>query len=233
VERARAEIAQIQNQLATMRVQLQETRIVAPRSGEITGKYLNEGELVASATAGFAQGAVIVRIADLSKMQVKVNVNEVDVVRVRVDQPVEIRVDGIPEQVFRGRVASIAPSSLSANQTGGQSAQTGGVVRFEVKVAVTTPDVRLRPGMTAAVQILLDEKKNVLTLPTEALQPNNQVTIVSGTGEQRTKAARAVTLGLRNSASVEVTSGLKEGETVEVPKVDAKDRRKININGPD
>jgi HlyD family secretion protein len=234
VERARAEIAQIQNQLATQRVQLQETRIVAPRSGEITGKYLNEGELVASATAGFAQGAVLVRIADLSKMQVKVNVNEVDVVRVRVDQPVEIRVDGIPDQVFRGRVASIAPSSLNANQASSQSSgQSGGVVRFEVKVAVTTPDARLRPGMTAAVQIVLDEKKSVLTLPAEALQPNNQVTVVTGTGEQRTKAPRPVTVGLRNTATVEIASGLKEGEIVEVPKVDAKDRRKININGPD
>jgi HlyD family secretion protein len=232
VERARADVAQIENQLAQQSVALHDTRIIAPMSGEIVGKYLNEGELVASATAGFAQGAALVKIADLSKMQVMVNINEVDVTRLRLGMPVEIRVDGVKGEVFRGQVAAVAPSSLGSNTTTGQSSGQGAVVRFEVKVEVTTPDRRLRPGMTAAVDIVQARKQGVLILATEALQPGDQVTVVTKEGEKQVKTKRPVTVGLRNDAVIEVVSGLKEGDVVEVPKVEAKDRRKINFDGP-
>jgi HlyD family secretion protein len=237
VERARAEVAQIENQLSRQDVTLRETRIVAPRSGEITGKFVNEGELVASATAGFAQGATLVKIADLSRMQVRVNVNEVDIARVRVGLPVEVRVDGVPGKVFQGKVAAISPSSLADKQGGANASSSGGggqqgVVRFEVKVAVVTPDPRLRPGMTAAVDILLDRHKNVTLLPAETLKDGNRVTVVTGVGEKQAKAERTLNIGLRDDAQVEVVSGLKPGEKVEVPKVKATDRRKVNFDGP-
>jgi len=232
VERARAEVAQIENQLAQQSVALHDTRIIAPMSGEITGKYLNEGELVASATAGFAQGAALVRVADLTKMQVKVNINEVDVTRLKLGMPVEIRVDGVKGETFGGRVAAIAPSSLGSNSTSSGQSSQGAVVRFEVKVAVTTPDRRLRPGMTAAVDIIQNRKKNVLLLPAEALPSGEQVTVVTGKGDKQTKTKQAVKVGLRNDSVIEVTSGLKSGDVVEVPKVEAKDRRKISFDGP-
>lgn len=231
VERSAAEIKQIESQLAQQTVQLTETRIVAPLSGEITGKYVNEGELVASATAGFAAGAVLVRVADLSLMQVRVNINEVDVARLKVGLPVEIRVDGVPKQVFEGKVTSIAPASLTANQANTGSTGAAAVVRFEVKVQVISPDSRLRPGMTASVGIVLEKKENILTLPAEGLQAGDKVTVVTGTGETAKKEDRTVKVGSRGNSTVEVLSGLKEGDVVEVPKVDATDRRKVNF-GP-
>jgi HlyD family secretion protein len=231
VERAAAEIKQIENQLAQQSVQLTETRIVAPITGEITGKYVNEGELVASATAGFAQGAVLVRVADLSLMQVRVNINEVDVTRLRRGLPVEIRVDGVPKQVFEGEITSIAPASLTASQTGAAASSTA-VVRFEVKIRVKSPDARLRPGMTAAARIVIEKKENILSLPGEALQAGDKVTVVTGAGETLKKEDRVVKVGARGNATVEIVDGLKDGDTVEVPKVDAKDRRKVNF-GPD
>lgn len=238
VERARAEVAQIQNQLAQQSVQLTETRIVAPISGEIIGKFLEEGELVASATAGFAQGAAIVTIADLSRMQVRVNVNEVDVARIRPGLPVEVRIDGVPDKVFPGKVASIAPASLGENQKGagqaGGSGQGGNaVVRFEVKVAVVSPDKRLRPGMTASVDIIMDRRARTLILPTEAVLSGNKVVVVTGTAPALKKETRPVVVGLKNDATTEVLSGLKEGDRVEIPKIVSKDRRKIDISGPD
>jgi HlyD family secretion protein len=235
IERARAEVAQIQNQLAQQNVQLQETRIVAPTSGEVVGKFLNEGELVASATAGFAQGAVLVRIADLTKMRVRVNVNEVDVAKLRPGLPAEIRVDGVTGKTFAGHVAAISPSSLAERQATANSASTNtqAVVRFEVKVAVDVPDKRLRPGMTAGVDILLNRRKNVVLLSTEALRPQNKVAVVTGTGETATIALRTVQVGLKNDAQAEILSGLQDGDKVEVPKAEAKDRRKFNVTGPD
>lgn len=234
IDRARADVAQVTNRLAQQAVQLTETRIVAPMSGEVTGKYLEEGELVASATAGFAQGAAIVTIADLSRMQVKVNVNEVDVTRLKRGLPVEIRVDGIPDKVYHGRVASIAPASLTSSQPGTGSAAAGqgnaaAVVRFEVKVAVTDGDPRLRPGMSAAIDIILDRRAKTLVLPTEALRGADKVVVLGGDPTNPVKSERTIKIGLRNEAQVEVLDGLKPGERVEVPKVDASDRRRIEI----
>lgn len=234
IDRSRADVAQIENRLAQQSVQLTETRIVAPISGEVTGKYLEEGELVASATAGFAQGAALVTIADLSKMQVKVNVNEVDVARLSLGLPVEIRVDGVPDKTFQGRVVALAPASLTSAQAGQNSNNNSGnaIVRFEVKIAVTERDTRLRPGMTATVDILLNRKKDIVVLPAEALRPGNKVVVVTGKDETLKKEERPVQVGLRDDARVEILSGLRAGEAVEVPKIEASDRRKINVNGP-
>ncbi|MDX1933368.1 MAG: efflux RND transporter periplasmic adaptor subunit [Capsulimonadales bacterium] len=235
IEQAQAEVAQIENTLAQQNVQLTETRIVAPVSGEITGKYLNEGELVASATSGFAQGAVLVRVADLNKMQVRVNVNEVDVARLKVNLPVEIKVDSIPGVTFKGHVTDIAPSSIgsAASGTSGSSSGQQAVVRFEVKVRVDTPDQRLRPGMTAAVNIILDRHENVTILSNEALREGDKVMVVTGTGKDMKTTERVLKIGIRNYGEAEVLEGLKPGEKVEVPKIVAKDRRKINVEGPD
>ena len=236
VERARADIAQIENTLAQQNVQLSETRIVAPIGGEVIGKFIEEGELIASATAGFAQGAVIVSVADLSRMQVRVNINEVDVPRLKVGMPVEIRVDGLPGKVYMGRVAAISPASQGANQKGTSAQQSSGstqsVVRFEVKISVENADRKLRPGMTAGVSVILDKKGGTLLLSGEALQAGDKVTVVTGEGDTAKKETRAVEVGLRNESTVEILSGLKEGDKVEVPKIDASDRRKINVNGP-
>jgi len=230
--RSQADVAQIENRVAEQSVLLGETRIVAPIPGEVTGKYLEEGELVASATAGFAQGAAIVTIADLTRMQVKVNVNEVDVSRLSVGLPVEIRVDGIADKAFQGRVVSLAPASLGSTQQGASASASGNIVRFEVKIAVTERDKRLRPGMTANVDILLNKKSNITVLPTEALLPGNKVIVVTGTGEKAVKTERTVEIGLKDEARVEILSGLKPGDKVEVPKLDAKDRRTIKMDGP-
>lgn len=237
IERSRADVAQIENRFAQQSVQLTETRIVAPMAGEVTGKYLEEGELVASATAGFAQGAAIVTIANLKQMQVRTNVNEVDVVKVKVGQPVEIRVDGVRNVTFHGVVASKAPASLTSSQAGATntaaSASSNQVVRFEVKVRVTDGDARLRPGMTASVDILLDRKTKVTKIPTEAIRPDETVMIMTGTKEKPILTPRKVTLGLRSDSATEIISGIKPGEKIEVPKIDAKDRRKVNFqDGP-
>jgi HlyD family secretion protein len=170
-------------------------------------------------------------------MQVRTNVNEVDVVKVNVGQPVEIRVDGVRDVTFHGVVASKAPASLSSSQAGATnsaaSATSNQVVRFEVKVRVTDGDARLRPGMTASVDILLDRKSKVTRIPTEAIRPNDTVMIMTGTKEKPVLTPRKVTLGLRSDSVTEVISGLKPGEKVEVPKIDAKDRRKVNFqDGP-
>ena len=87
--------------------------------------------------------------------------------------------------------------------------------------------------MTASVDILLDRKSKVTRIPTEAIRPDDTVMIMTGTKEKPVLTTRKVTLGLRSDSVTEVISGLKPGEKVEVPKIDAKDRRKVNFqDGP-
>ena len=232
VERARAEVAQIQNQQAQQDVQLKETSIIAPISGEVVGKFVEEGELIASATAGFAQGAALVKIADLSRMRVKVNINEVDVARVKVGMLVEISVDGVPGKTFAGTVAAISPASLDSNSATAGSGGANAVVRFEVKIAVTNPTRKLRPGMTASADILINQHKNTLLLPAEALRPKDTVLVVRGTSAAPAKETKTLQIGLRTDSTVEVLSGVSAGDKVEVPEVEAADRRKISFDGP-
>ena len=101
-----------------------------------------------------------------------------------------------------------------------------------MKISVENADRKLRPGMTAGVSVILDKKSGTLLLSGEALQAGDKVTVVTGEGDTANKETRAVEVGLRNESTVEVLSGLKEGDKVEVPKIDASDRRKINVNGP-
>ena len=76
-------------------------------------------------------------------------------------------------------------------------------------------------------------KTKVTKVPTEAIRPDDSVMIMTGTKEKPVLTPRKVTLGLRSDSATEVISGLKPGEKVEVPKVDAKDRRKVNFqDGP-
>jgi multidrug efflux pump subunit AcrA (membrane-fusion protein) len=87
--------------------------------------------------------------------------------------------------------------------------------------------------MTAAVDIILDRHENVTVLPAEALRPGDKVMVVTGKGKDTVKTERSVKIGLKNYGDAEIIDGLKPGDKVEVPKIVAKDRRKINVGGPD
>lgn len=112
VKAAWAQVQRLREHLANLQTQLRDTVITAPISGVVIRKSVEIGELVSSAISGFAQGTELVTIADLSQLVVKVRLNEVDVAWVYVGQPAEIRVDAVPEKVFKGSVSKIAPAAL-------------------------------------------------------------------------------------------------------------------------
>ena len=85
--------------------------------------------------------------------------------------------------------------------------------------------------MTASAKIVTEKKDGVLVLPLEGIRPGNKVKVVTGSGEKIKTEERTVTLGLKNDASVQILTGLKDGERVEVPNVEAGDRRKVEF-GP-
>ncbi len=153
---------------------LTKTSIFAPVDGSVSKLSHEKGERVAGASQ-FSGGTEIIRIADLNRMEVKVDVNENDIIRVNVGDTAEIEVDAYLNQKFKGIVTSIANS---ANVSGLSIDQ---VTNFEVKIKIIPESYAhlikdgvenfypLRPGMSASVEIMTTKLQNVLSVPIQSV----------------------------------------------------------------
>jgi len=242
VDAAKAAVAQLENQLREFEVRQRDTRLIATMGGVVTRRYVEQGELVTSGVSTFSSGTPVLQIADLSRMLVKMTVNEVDVHKIRPGLPVEIRIDAARGEVLRGHVHKVAPAALGGAPPGGEglppaasSGGGGGVIRFAVEVMVDRPDPRLKPGMSAKCTIIIARKKNVLRLPPHCVEerdgkPTVQV-ILPTSDPQRPPSSvlRPVQVGLRGDTHVEIVSGLKPGERVKPGEFTGPKRQEIGI----
>lgn len=159
---ARAQIRRAEGQLKQSRDQLEKTTLYAPIDGTVSLLNSERGERVV-ATGQFA-GTEVMRIADLSRMEVRVNVNENDVVNVKVGDRARIRIDAYPDRKFTGVVKEIA---ASAKTTGAQSQEE--VTNFQVKIRIADPGADLRPGMSANADIETQTVTDVVAVPIQAV----------------------------------------------------------------
>ncbi|MCS7209322.1 MAG: efflux RND transporter periplasmic adaptor subunit [Fimbriimonadales bacterium] len=231
LRQARASEKQAVSQFRNLIIQFSETDVRAPIRGVVTRRYREVGELVMSGTTGFGEGTPIMQVADLSRMRVKLNLNELDVAKVRVGMPVEVTVDALPERKFTGTVRKIAPAAHSSGQT-----TALGVVKFAVEVYLSQTDPALRPGMTARCRILTARKANALRLPLEAIGKEDGreyvLRIVPGRTEPNGKPKTEkvfITVGLRSASHAEIVAGLREGDRVMKPAFAGPQRRQFEI----
>lgn len=161
---AAANLLQAESRLKSQEERLSWTTVVAPMSGTITRISVEEGEIITSGRSAFSRGEAIMRIADLTKMIVITQINQVEIGKIEEDQRVEIRVDSYRNKVFNGRVSEISPSST-------QRPQGGSVITFEVEIEVDIPEeeYQLLPGMSADVDIIVFEEKDILQIPIAAV----------------------------------------------------------------
>jgi len=225
VSEAEASVRQIEDSLTEIETRLRESLIRAPCAGVVIARHVREGELI-TAVSYYGAGAPIVSIGDLSTMLVKVNLNEVDVSKVKLGQSVTITADALPDRTFEGRVTRISPASAG-------EVRESGIVRFPVEVTVLGDSADLKPGMTANVEIVGERADDVLWVPNDALFEKDGewfVTVVTGEKKGRpiTKD-RKVTKGLATDSRTEIRSGLKEGEEVQLGKAEIPERKKIDI----
>lgn len=162
---AQANFLQAESRLESQKERYEWTTVKAPMSGTITRISVEEGEIITSGRSAFSRGEAIMRIADLTKMIVITQINQVEIGKIDEDQRVEIRVDSYRNKVFNGRVSEISPSSTHRPQGG------GGVITFEVEIEVDISDeeFQLLPGMSADVDIIVFEKKDILQIPIAAV----------------------------------------------------------------
>ncbi len=179
--------------------------VVAPAAGVVIRLGAEEGESVLAGTMTLGGGTELVTIADLSSLMIEATVNEVDIGKVALDQQVTITVDAYPNEEWEGRISFIAPAARVETDTR--------VRVFDVEVEVVNPDVRLRPGMTANIDIRGEQKTDVLTIPVESVFRKAGRDVVYRVENGRPVEA-PVELGLVDIARAEIVEGLTEGDLV-------------------
>jgi HlyD family secretion protein len=191
------DVAAAQAAVDAAQATVNEAQLTAPFSGTVTEVSVLPGDLVSPNTEAF-------HIDDFSSVYVDVQVDEVDMNHVQVGQQAILTFDAIPNQQYTGKVTQIGVDGVS----------TQGVVNYPVTVQITNPDAAIKPGMTAAVSIVVAQKDNVLLVPNQAIRVagGQRSVVVLYEGQQ---IPVPVTIGLTNDTMSEVTGGqLKEGDTV-------------------
>ncbi len=209
IESARLSWELAKVELEEARKALGDATIRSPITGTVLKKFVEEGDTVISSRQGFSEGTVICTIADLSEVQVRGNIDEVDIGLVQIGQKADVIVDTYPDRVYEGIVTNIFPEGEK---------QPGGLTTFTVIVSVQNEDKSLLANMTATIKIKTKEIKNVLLVPFEAIQPGEREgeTIVYVRNEKGLPEERKVVLGATDYKYYEVKEGLKEGELVKV-----------------
>lgn len=218
-----AQVKQFTAALQSAQLDLDHTVIQAPVDGVVVSRNVDVGQTVA---ASLAAPTLFLIAQDLTKMQVDTNVSEADVGRVVVGQPATFTVDAYPGRVFKGAVTSIRQAAINVSN----------VITYDVVIGVSNADLKLFPGMTANVKILVDQRKNVLTVPNAALRyhPASQTTTsvaASSAGRKTTAPAQAVwILDADNKLQrVQVTTGASDGTYTEVTSGGLKDGDRVIV----
>jgi len=154
---AEAQVKQAQAQVETAKVNLAYTTIRAPVNGVVISRNVDVGQTVA---ASFQTPVLFTVAKDLTKMQVDTNVSESDIGGIADGKPATFVVDAYPDQVFTGAILQVRNAPISVQN----------VVTYNVVVGVENPDLRLRPGMTANVSIVVARRDDVLKASNQALR---------------------------------------------------------------
>ena len=198
VELANESLTLANKSLAQAQEQRDDATINAPFSGTIAAVYVDEKDTVSTMNP-------VAYLIDTSMMELKVDVDEIDIASVKPGQKAVVEVDALPDLELEGKVNLISDVSK----------QEGGVVIYEVKVRFdVAEDSGLRGGMSANTDIIIEEKTDVLLVPNRAIKRNsNGYTVVEAVLADGTKE-KVVTTGLTDGFQTEITGGLSEGDLI-------------------
>ena len=201
---ARANLRQSEAALRYQQAQLNKAVIRSPVDGTVLTVNTQQGETV---SAGF-QVQTLITVADLNRLEVRAYVDEVDISRVRLGLPAEVRVDSLSGRKFPGRVVKVSSASTVKDN----------VVTYETTVALDNPGGALKPDMTADVTLILGRQSDVTLVPSEAIHRSIDKSYVyvlhrEKRGKERVEK-RDVTVGVDDGSRAEIRSGVKDGEEV-------------------
>lgn len=232
VDAAKYAITSAEAALKDANQNLIKTSIYAPMTGNISMLLVELGERVAG--TNLMAGTELMRVADLSRMEAQVEVNENDIPRVKLGDTALIEVDAYLDQKFKGIVTEIANSA----KTTGVSADQ--VTNFDVKILVLPSSYQklvdagdkhpFRPGMSTTVDIMTQSKKDVLTVPIQSVTTRTDTAKIAGTPSEKDirtlvfvtdgkyALARNVKTGIQDNSYIEILSGIEPDiEVVSAP----------------
>lgn len=220
VNAIRFQIKQAEASLKSTLDSLAKTTYVSPIDGIITSLRVEEGEVAIIGTMN-NPGTVLLTIADLSVMEVEIEVDETDVVGVALGQTARVRVDAFPNTVFKGRVTEIGSSAL---QRSAGAATTQESKDFKVVVTLDDPSEELKPGLSASADVVIAERTQVLAVPISSLvlrdkeeadknAPAREEEGVYVVEDGRVKFV-PVAKGIAGGMMIEITSGLTEDQEI-------------------
>ncbi|HHY84039.1 MAG TPA: efflux RND transporter periplasmic adaptor subunit [Verrucomicrobia bacterium] len=202
-ELARNALERAEKALALVEDQLSKTRIVAPFDCTVLTRPVSIGQAV-SGSGGFNSGTEIMTIADLREMIITAHMNQVDVIRLKPGQEVDVQVEAVPGLRLKGVVERIAPQATLRNNLKG----------FTTEIRLKDLDPRVRPGMTANLTIPIHSAENVLAIPLSAVFTEEGERFAYVKTGPDSYEMRPIEIGLSDYHHAEVVSGLREGEVV-------------------
>ena len=207
LKQAEAQVAQSKATLNQLDEQLSYTTLVSPMDGEILSRDVELGDAVSSILVLGSTATLVMTIGDTRQVYVQGKVDEADIANVYLGQPARIKVESFRDRVFNGKVTKIAPLGVEKDN----------VTTFEVRVSIDNSGGELKANMTANAEILVDEHKNVLSVPEQALTYDNKKNASVNVPDPKAKdgvRSVPVKVGIANGSNTEILSGLKEGDTV-------------------
>lgn len=207
-----AQIAQANATLQNNLTNLKYTKIISPVDGVVVSRDVDVGQTVA---ASFQTPTLFMVAQDLTKMQIEVNVSEADIGRVQVGQDVDYTLDGYSDQTFHGKVSQVRISPTTVNN----------VVTYNVIVVVDNEDEKLKPGMTANVSIITNQKENALCVVNDALR----FTPSEITGGKKYKEQGIWVMRDRKPVRITIETGAKNNDITEIISKDIKENEKVII----
>ena len=229
VEVAKAQIVQTEAALRLSGTNLRYTSIVSPVDGIVVSRNVDVGQTVA---ASFQTPTLFTIAQDLTKMQINTNVDEADIGKIKIGQPVEFNVDAYPEIIFNGKVWQIRIAPITVQN----------VVTYDVVIKMDNPELKLKPGMTANVSILTAVKKDILKIPNAAMRfrpsdKNKMNAQQKGFGVWQMVNGELrripVSAGISDGSFTEVISGeIREGQEIIIESLNESKGTSPPVSGP-
>lgn len=204
---AKAAVAQTEAAARIAETSLQYTRITSPVDGIVIARNVDVGQTVA---ASFQTPTLFSIAEDLTKMQIDTNIAEADIGRISEGQDVDFRVDAYPDAVFKGTVFQVRNAPVTVQN----------VVTYDTVVKVENADLKLKPGMTANVSIIVDRRQGALKIPNAALRfaPPNA---------EKAKGPGVFVLENGKPVRIAITKGISDGNFTEVGGAGVEEGREI------
>ncbi|MCL5024077.1 MAG: efflux RND transporter periplasmic adaptor subunit [Nitrospirae bacterium] len=220
VSASKAQVAQAEAALKNAQTNLGYTKILSPVDGTVVSRNVDVGQTVA---ASFQTPTLFTIAQDLTKMQIDTSVDEADIGKIQTGQDVDFTVDAYPDVTFKGRVSQIRIAPITVQN----------VVTYDVVVKVDNPELKLKPGMTANVSVIVSAKKDVLKIPNAALRFRPPAKETAQPAKKRSAGrdggSAVYTLADGKPRRIPITPGISDGNFTEVAGGDLKEGQEVIV----